>query len=139
MEPVITPDEVCMMVFLFPMLYNVPIMLQLLVCFQTKVGLFNTLFKKQKLFFNSFENGMGELSSLFYAIPPFTRTYLVILLLTGFGGSWKLLDVFSLVFSVRNIVKQFQVWKNGGWQSCTDLASYHSFPLYWRTFHELCI
>ena len=48
-------------------------------------------------------------SSFFYAIPTFTRTYLVILLLTGFGGNFGLFDPFSLVF-VRNLVlKHFEV------------------------------
>ncbi|KNB42212.1 hypothetical protein JH06_4200 [Blastocystis sp. subtype 4] len=50
-------------------------------------------------------------SSFFYAIPPFTRTYLVILLLTGFGGNFGLFDPFSLVF-VRNLVlKHFEIWR----------------------------
>lgn len=49
------------------------------------------------------------LSSLFYSIPPFTRTYLVILLLTGFGGSLGLFNVMSLVFIREPILKKFEV------------------------------
>lgn len=52
---------------------------------------------------------MSELSSMFYSIPPFTRTYLVILLLTGFGGSWRLLDPYTLIFSIKAVVNHFQV------------------------------
>ena len=48
-------------------------------------------------------------SSLFYSIPPFTRTYLVILLLTGFGGSLGLFNVMSLVFIREPILKKFEV------------------------------
>ena len=47
--------------------------------------------------------------SWFYSIPPFTRTYLVILLLTGFGGSWGLFDPFNLVFLRERIFKSFEV------------------------------
>ena len=47
--------------------------------------------------------------SWFYSIPPFTRTYLVILLLTGLGGSWGLFDPSSLLF-VRDLgLKRFEV------------------------------
>ena len=49
------------------------------------------------------------LSSLFYSIPPFTRTYLVILLLTGFGGSLGLFNVMSLLFIREPIIKKFEV------------------------------
>lgn len=78
------------------------------------------------------------LSSLFYSIPPFTRTYLVILLLTGFGGSLGLFNVMSLLFIREPIIKKFEVsiayleWR-------LDLAFGVQLLLCRRTFHELCI
>ena len=45
----------------------------------------------------------------FYSIPTFTRTYLVILLLTGFGASYGLVDPFNLIFSRELIFKRLQV------------------------------
>ena len=47
--------------------------------------------------------------SWFYSIPPFTRTYLVILLLTGLGGSWGLFDPSSLLFVRDLVLKRFEV------------------------------
>lgn len=52
------------------------------------------------------ENGF---KNWFYSIPPFTRTYLVILLLTGFGGSWGLFDPSSLLFVRNLVIKRFEV------------------------------
>lgn len=52
------------------------------------------------------ENGF---KTWFYSIPPFTRTYLVILLLTGFGSAYGLFDPFTLVFSRELILKRLEV------------------------------
>lgn len=52
------------------------------------------------------ENGIKQ---WFYSIPTFTRTYLVILLLTGFGSSYGLVDPFNLIFSRELIFKRLQV------------------------------
>ena len=52
------------------------------------------------------ENGFKQ---WFYSIPTFTRTYLVILLLTGFGASYGLVDPFNLIFSRELIFKRLQV------------------------------
>lgn len=52
------------------------------------------------------ENGF---KTWFYNIPPFTRTYLVILLLTGFGSAYGLFDPFTLVFSRELILKRLEV------------------------------
>ena len=57
--------------------------------------------------------------SWFYSIPPFTRTYLVILLLTGLGGSWGLFDPSSLLFVRDLVLKRFEV--------CLHDFVYHSF------------
>ena len=64
------------------------------------------LFFSSSLFTMQTDSGF---SSFFYAIPPFTRTYLVILLLTGFGGNLGLFDPFSLAFVRDLVLKHFEV------------------------------
>ena len=75
--------------------------------------------------------------SWFFSIPPFTRVYLVILLITGFGGNLGLIDPFILLFDRALVFKKFEVrvicirWS-------LALETYFKFLLYWRTFIELC-
>ena len=51
----------------------------------------------------------NSLKNWFYSIPPFSRTYIVILLLMGFGSSMGFVDPFILVFSPALIFKRFEV------------------------------
>lgn len=58
----------------------------------------------------------NSLKNWFYSIPPFSRTYLVILLLMGFGSSMGFVDPFILMFSPTLIFKRFEVVLSGNYE-----------------------